>query len=144
MSLWLVSQFDSHPHLAALDLADFKITHVLRADCTPVDDKKLDEALQAFESLGLYEPEKSFYEEFTNYQLSLKGLQGLLRCLRESPKILQEYQTIIQDRIRHGIVEMVDQPDEASLPHHAVVRCDISTTKYRWCVMPQYAAMDLH
>ena len=135
-------------------------THVLRADCTTVDDKKLDEALRAFwdlESLGLHEPEKSFYEEFTdtfdkgrytvslevhdplpdNHQLSLKRLQGLLRRLKQSPEILQEYQTTIQDQIRRRIVEMVDQPDEVSmgmilyLPHHAVVRRDKSTTKVR-------------
>ena len=127
--------------------------------------KKLDCELRAFwelESLGIKDPDTSVYEEFgnsiqfkkgryevslpwkdlhatlpNNYHLSLKRLRGLLRRLRQNPMILQEYNSIIQDQIRQGIVQIVENPEYLSgekvhyLPHHAVIRQDKATTKLR-------------
>ena len=62
-----------------------------------------------------------------NYQLSLKRLLGVLCHLRQTPSNLQEYDSIIQDQIRQGIVLVVENLEASSaekthyLLHHAVV-----------------------
>ena len=94
-------------------------THTLRVNTQQSDTTSLDDRLRSFwelESLGIQAPEVTLYEKFTstigfqdgryevalpwkevheplpsNYQLSLQRLQGLLRRLRQSPSILQEY-----------------------------------------------------
>jgi hypothetical protein len=74
-----------------------------------------------------------------NYHPSLKRLRGLIRRLRQDPDVLREYDSIIRDQIRRGIVEpveMTEDPSEISekvhyLPHHPVVRRDKETTKVR-------------
>ena len=68
-----------------------------------------------------------------NYQLSVNRLQGLLRRLKQDPAILKEYDAIIRDQLRKGIIEAVptdEAPPRAThyLPHLAVVRRDKSTT----------------
>ena len=156
---WVLSgpsaQGDSHQ--GAVNLS---ITYVLHAgtdnSCT------LDDQLQAFwelETLGIQSEERTFYDDFTdvikfesgrykvplpwrefhdplpdNYQLSVNRLQGLLCRLRQDPVILKEYNDIIQDQLRKGIVEAVpgnEPPPRAThyLPHHAIVRRDKSTIK---------------
>ena len=72
----------------------------------------------------------------TNYDLSQRGLTGLLRRLKQSPEILREYSAIIQNQLEQGIVEVVKEDGVSSgtvhyLPHHAVVRRDKDTTKVR-------------
>lgn len=139
-------------------------THVLRVDAQHNDSKSLDEALRSFwdlESLGIHEPEKTMYDEFANtiafqdgrymvslpwkefhgslpdnYQLSHSRLQGLLRRLKPTPSILQEYDDIIRDQLDKGIVEPVTEINPTLsrlhyLPHHAVIRTDKATTKLR-------------
>jgi hypothetical protein len=71
-----------------------------------------------------------------NYQLSLRRLEGLLKRLRQTPDVLQQYDNTIREQIQAGIVE--DTPLEIKgstqvhyLPHHAVIRTDKSTTKLR-------------
>ena len=60
-----------------------------------------------------------------NYQLSVNRLQGLLRRLKQDPTILKEYDAIIRDQLRKGIIEAVPA-DEAPLrtthylPHLAI------------------------
>ena len=72
-----------------------------------------------------------------NYALSLKRLEGLIRRLKQSPEILQEYDATIQKQISEGIVEVVPDPTTKGkgelhyLPHHAVIRRDKETTKLR-------------
>jgi len=129
----------------------------------PTDDVNYD--LKAFwdlESLGIIKPEKTVYSEFIdtisfhdgryevhlpwkdprpvlpdNYETSLKRLNGLLKRLRQEPDILLEYDAVIKDQIKRGIVEVVDTPEPGEegkvhyLPHHAVIRKDKSTTKLR-------------
>ncbi len=151
-----------HPSQSSLSLIN---THTLRVEFLPLYPGDADSTLKSFwelESLGITETERSVYDEFTdaieykngryevalpwkelhpvlpdNYQPSLKRLHGLLRRLRQNPRILQEYNSIIQMQIQQGIVEAVEQPQNSEvgrvhyLPHHAVVRHDKETTKVR-------------
>ena len=136
-------------------------------------DAHLDQRLQSFwdlETLGIRGPEKT-YDEFSetitfsegryqvslpwktqhkslpdNYQLSLRRLEGLLKRLRQTPDVLQEYDDTIQEQVQAGIVE--DIPPESKgitqvhyLPHHAVIRVDKSTTNL-WIVYDASAKTD--
>ena len=72
-----------------------------------------------------------------NYQLCVKRLHGLLRRLRQDPNMLDQYDSIIRDQIKQGIVQPVE-PQQTTvagkvhyLPHHAVIRRDKETTKLR-------------
>lgn len=59
---------------------------------------------------GRYEvslPWKEYYDPLPdNYSLSLKRLLGLLQRLKQQPDVLCEYDSIIRDQLRNGIVEM--------------------------------------
>ena len=137
-------------------------THVLRVDTQQNDSKFLDDRLLSFwdlESLRVCQPEKTMYDKFVNditfqegrykvslpwrnfheplpdnYQLSYNRLQELLHRLKQTPSILQEYDDIIQDQLKKGIIEPAV---ETALPlsrlhylaHHAVIRTDKTTTK---------------
>ena len=82
-------------------------------------------------------PWKEFHNPLPNhYQLSLSRLRGLLQRLKQTPLILQEYDRIIKDQLKKGIVEPVAEGASISnrlhyLPHHAVVCTNKSTTKVR-------------
>ena len=139
-------------------------THVLRADTVAPNSEPLNDTLKSFwelESLGIQGPEKTVHDEFvervtfkdgryqvslpwkefhkplpSNYQLSLNRLWGLLRRLKQNPLILQEYDRIIKEQLKTGIIEPAPERVSASsrphyLPHHAIVRTDKSTTKLR-------------
>ena len=70
-----------------------------------------------------------------NYVLSLRRLQGLIRRLRQTPKLLEQYDAAIKDELRREIVELVPSSESVSqsqvyyLPHHAVIRQDKETTE---------------
>ena len=72
-----------------------------------------------------------------NYLLSRKRLDGLIKRLRHDPKVLKEYDSIIQSQRSQGITEEVNPQEESAngqihyLPYHAVLRRDKSTTKVR-------------
>ena len=70
-----------------------------------------------------------------NYNLSVKRLDNLKRRLDKKPKLLQEYNEIIQSQIKADIVDKVESPGEVGavtyLPHRAVVRDDKKSTKVR-------------
>ena len=126
----------------------------------------LDSSLKAFwelESLGIKQDEPSVYEEFkkniefkngryevglpwrpsqkklpSNFTLAKKRLEGLLNGLRHNPDVRREYHAIIQDQLRQGIIEEVNEDPQTNtdakvhyLPHHAVIRKDKQTTKLR-------------
>ena len=80
----------------------------------------------------------------TNFRLSLKCLEWLLTCLRSEPDILKEYDAVIRNQIKQGIVEAVDSGVELDvsgvhyLQHHAVVRRDKETTKL--CIVHDVSA----
>ena len=74
------------------------------------------------------------------YQLCESRLRSLHQKLRREPPLLSEYNNIIQDQLKTGIVEVVPPEDLKNdhnktrshyLPHLAVVRKDRETTKVR-------------
>lgn len=76
----------------------------------------------------------------THLSLCENRLRALQRRLRSQPQLLQEYDKIIQEQLRLGIVELVSDVKGNStsgrrvihyLPHHGVVRKDSQTTKLR-------------
>ena len=126
----------------------------------------LDNALKAFwelESLGITQDEPSVYEALkkniqfkngryevslpwkpsqkklpSNFALAKKRLEGLLHRLNHNPDVKREYNAVIQDQLRQGIVEEVTEHSQVHtegkvhyLPHHAVIRQDKQTTKLR-------------
>ena len=143
------------------------ISHVLTAETHSSRQELvcLEKKLQAFwdlDTLGIKEGEESVYERFLedvsfrdgrycvrlpwksprimlpdNLELSQRRLYNLLKRLQQSPHILTQYDEIIRDQLRQGIVEAVDPSDAGPigathyLPHHAVIREDKLTTKLR-------------
>ena len=140
------------------------VTHTLRVDGLLQDTKILDDRLISFwelESFGISGEDRSIYDEFgssvrfvnghydvklpwkephptlpDNYHLCVSQLNGLLKRLNHDPEVLQEYDSIIADQLKQGIVEIVDPshngPDRIHyLPHHAMVRRNKETTKVR-------------
>ena len=139
-------------------------THSLRVDAI-TEQESLDSSLRRFwdlETLGILKDETSVYEKFTqqitlrrgryevhlpwkeshpylpdNYELCRKRLYGLLKRLRQNPEQLVQYDTIINDQLRQGVVEVVRDPAQFEggrvhyLPHHPVIRLDKDTTKLR-------------
>ena len=118
------------------------------------------EKLWDLETLGIKDNEKSVYDKFMedvkfvdgryevqfpfkeerpliadNYTLALKRLMTLKNKLDESPKLLEQYDGIIQNQLKMGIVERaLDDaiPGEVTyLPHRCVIRDDKETTKIR-------------
>ena len=114
------------------------------------------------ESLGILDENESLYEKFKsnisfngeryevilpwqdratkmpdNYMLSHSRLNGLMRRLRKRQKIIEDYDNAIKEQLAKGIVQIVNEPHNASgehvhyLPHHAVIRHDKETTKMR-------------
>ena len=72
----------------------------------------------------------------SNYQLSLSRLKSLFKKLLDNPSLLVEYDAIIQEQLKTGIVEKVKKGAEEQdnchfLPHHCVVHQDHDTTKVR-------------
>ena len=72
-----------------------------------------------------------------NFELSKARLFNLLKRLQRTPDILDQYDAVIRDQMKSGIVEMVAVPGDGAvgtthyLPHHAVIREDQQTTKLR-------------
>ena len=141
-------------------------SHVLKVECAPQQDlSDLDKKLQAFwelDSMGVRPEEDSVYSRFTqsvtlqqgcycvrlqwkephpllpdNFDLSKRRLFNLLKRLQSTPSILSQYDAIIRDQMKSGIVETVTPPGDEPIgrvhyiPHHAVVREDKQTTKLR-------------
>ena len=139
-------------------------TLLTNSDPLQKSDTELEIALRRFwdvESLGIQGKETTLYEKFvnsiafinnrypvrlpwkeyhptlpSNYKLSEDRLMSLLRRLRQSPEILKEYDSIIREQLRNGIIESVPLPHPHVgkvhyIPHHAVVRHDKETTKIR-------------
>ena len=74
-----------------------------------------------------------------NYELSVARLNSTLKRLRKEPELLKEYNNVIEEQLKRGIIEEVKpnllEPAEVGrihyLSHHAVVRKDATTTKVR-------------
>lgn len=72
----------------------------------------------------------------SNLQLCKKRLQSLMKKLQTNPTLLKQYDDVIKDQLKKGIVEPapidVSDPDKLHyLPHHPVIREDKTTTKVR-------------
>ncbi|KAK3737969.1 hypothetical protein QZH41_009200 [Actinostola sp. cb2023] len=71
----------------------------------------------------------------TNYANSIGRLKSTIRRLRREPDVLQEYEAVIKEQLKAGIIETVTELEERSkvhyLPHQAVVRRNAETTKVR-------------
>jgi hypothetical protein len=71
----------------------------------------------------------------TNYELSLGRLNSLLRRYKNSPDVLKQYQTTLDNQEKQGIIEKVDTDISSTPkhypPHHAVITPDKNTTKLR-------------
>ena len=72
-----------------------------------------------------------------NYAISRKRLRSLYGKLKENSTLLAEYDSIIRDQEKRGIIERVSGEEKNPigmthyLPHHPVVRQDKATTKVR-------------
>ena len=73
-----------------------------------------------------------------NYEPSLSRLQSLLKSLRSNPEMYKEYDEIIRDQEKKGVIERVESLSETGkvgnihyLPHQPVKRQDALTTKLR-------------
>ena len=90
--------------------------------------------------------QEGYFKLPIHYSLSLTRLQYLQYRLIKDPKLLIEYDRIIQDQLQKGIIELVKetQPENLNssstdsegkpvhyIPHHAVIRQERSTTKVR-------------
>jgi hypothetical protein len=73
-------------------------------------------------------PWKGIHPSLTNFELCVKRLNSLLRRLRSEPTLLSEYNEIIHNQIKDGIVEVVPDQEISGnaqvhyLPHYGVVR----------------------
>ena len=71
----------------------------------------------------------------SNYELSLARLKSQVRKLRKEPAMLEEYDSVITEQIKSGVIEKVSEEDESVtvhyIPHLAVIRKEAKTTKLR-------------
>ena len=72
-----------------------------------------------------------------NYEVAISRLNSVLKRLKKTPELLQEYNHIIEEQSERGIVSDVDLNAPVAvgklhyLPHHPVIRADKDTTKVR-------------
>ncbi|XP_057292560.1 uncharacterized protein LOC130621273 [Hydractinia symbiolongicarpus] len=82
-------------------------------------------------------PWKQDHEQIPdNFQNSRNRLTSVFRRLKAKPELLQQYDDIIKQQKRDGIIEQVTEPPPPPgkvryLPHHYVLKEDKSTTKVR-------------
>ena len=141
-------------------------THVLRVE-TEIETRNSDlrsevKKFWELESLGIKSEEESVYHKFLkdtefkgercevklswkeenellpdNYKLSINRLNSQLRRLKAKPNVLEEYDRVINEQLKTGVIERVEESTPKSLgkvhylPHREVVRPEKSTTKLR-------------
>ena len=71
-----------------------------------------------------------------NYQLAYGRLRSIVQKLKKDPKLLKQYEEIIQEQLRRGIIEKVtDHCEEGTLKHyithHPIITPSKNTTKVR-------------
>ncbi|KAL5503390.1 hypothetical protein EMCRGX_G010330 [Ephydatia muelleri] len=117
-----------------------KLAHALKLEASVLQrhDCDLDQRLKKFwnlETLGIKEGEMPAYNQFIegitfqegrycvqlpwksthlpppdNFNLSQLQLRGLLKHLRQEPSLLQQYDTVIKEQLKEGIVKAVQDP----------------------------------
>ena len=69
----------------------------------------------------------------TNYTVSLSRLKSQVKRLRSMPDVLDSYDNITKEQLRNSIIEEVPELETSArtsyLPHQAVIRVDVETTK---------------
>jgi hypothetical protein len=163
---WVLSGPIERSTVSREPVTNLACTHVFKCAANPlIDGAGLDNEIKKFwelEALGIQPDEASVYEEFTNtisrkdgryevqlpwkhshpvlpdnYKASLQRFQSLYNRLKQTPKILEEYDNVINDQLQKGIVERVNESEACEigkvhyLPHHAVIRRDKETTRLR-------------
>ena len=78
---------------------------------------------------------KSGFDLPENYELAAGRLKSLFHKLRKMPELLDKYEDIIQDQMKKGVVEKVDENSgdgkKHYIPHHPVITPKKTTTKIR-------------
>ncbi len=142
------------------DVVQSSINLVIESNREPTDEKL--NQLWDFESIGIRE-DKDVHVEFQeqiefngdrysvklpwkedktllpmNYNLSLMRLKGQIKKLQKDEEIAREYDKIIKEQYKAGIIDKVEEEEEKEikvgthyLPHHPVVRKNAETTKVR-------------
>ena len=146
-------------------------SHILKAECLVVNsDSEVNEQIHKFwdyESIGVKSESPAFCDHYMeneiefngrryeaklpfkpehepisdNFLLCKKRLHSVLKRLSNKPTILNEYDKVIHDQLKEGVVEIVDktldieqnyEPGHVTyLPHHEVLKEDRTTTKLR-------------
>lgn len=105
-------------------------------ECDEVHEEFLDSIRFTGERYSVRLPWKEGQEELpSNYAKSLVRLKSQVRRLEKEPGVLEEYDSIIKQQLKDGIIERVMNLEKAEkvhyLPHQGVVRKDAVTTKLR-------------
>ncbi|XP_028413520.1 uncharacterized protein LOC114536353 [Dendronephthya gigantea] len=161
----VVTSSPENPQQTSVNLTTTNVLRVETSTVQPENIPNLKNELVKFwdlETLGIQEKEPSVYDKFTqevhfngdryeaklpfkdehpllpdNYSICEKRLGSLIKRLRATPSVLQEYHKVIEDQLNTGVVELVEEVDGKSpghvhyLPHKEVVRNDKDTTKLR-------------
>ena len=140
-------------------------THVLKVESSVINHDDLAAELKKFwdyESFGINDDNATLYDKFVNevefvegrYQVRLpfkedhdllpdnfalckSRLVSLLRRLSVKPDVSRQYNDVIREQLKQGIIEPVDQGTTNGvgkvhyIPHHEVIRVDKETTKLR-------------
>ena len=140
-------------------------THVLKVESSVINHDDLAAELKKFwdyESFGIHDDNATLYDKFVNevefvegrYQVRLpfkedhdllpdnfalckSRLVSLLRRLSVKPDVSRQYNDVIREQLKQGIIEPVDQGTTNGvgkvhyIPHHEVIRVDKETTKLR-------------
>ena len=71
----------------------------------------------------------------SNYDVSLARLKSQIRKHKKEPAMLEEYDSVITEQIKSGVIEKVSEKDESVTVHYiqhlAVIRKEAKTTKLR-------------
>ena len=140
-------------------------THVLKVESSVTNHDDLTSELKKFwdyESFGIHDNNATLYDKFVNevefvegrYQVRLpfkedhdllpdnfalckSRLVSLLRRLSVKPDVSRQYNDVIREQLKQGIIEPVRQGTTNGvgkvhyIPHHEVIRVDKETTKLR-------------
>ena len=73
---------------------------------------------------------------FNNYKLSYGRLASTVKRLKENPETMKQYNDIIEDQVKQGIIEKIDDNTvqgeiKHCIPHHGVIKPNNRTTKLR-------------
>lgn len=75
------------------------------------------------------------YELPVNRELAMGRLKSCVARMRNKPELMTQYNSVIQDQLTKGIIELVDEKGvdgrKHFIPHHAVITPQKSTTKMR-------------